>query len=107
MCQCELYLWCVSVNSISGIHLLTVDINAQVEWQRNGSVVVRWTRPASLNNRSSLEINVGGRGWEPISSGAHLLAELDPSRVHEIELRLSSAQWQVRHAGNPLISSPL
>ena len=86
---------------------LTVDIDAQVEWQQNGSVVVRWTRPDNLNGPASLEINVGGRGWQPVSSGAHILAELDPSRAHDIELRLNSAQWQVRHPDAPHVNPPI
>ena len=77
-----------------------VDIDAQVQWLPNGSVVVRWSLPASLRSHASLEIRIGGGRWEPISSGAHLLAELDPSRPHDIELRVNSAQWQVRGQGS-------
>ena len=80
--------------------LSPVDIDAQVQWLPNGSVVVRWSLPASLRSHASLEIRIGGGRWEPISSGAHLLAELDPSRPHDIELRVNSAQWQVRGQGS-------
>ena len=80
--------------------LSPVDIDAQVQWLPNGSVVVRWSLPASLRRHASLEISIGGGRWEPISSGAHLLAELDPSRSHDIQLRVNSAQWQVRGQGS-------
>ena len=80
--------------------LSPVDIDAQVQWLPNGSVVVRWSLPASLRGHASLEISIGGGRWEPISSGAHLLAELDPSRSHDIQLRVNSAQWQVRGQGS-------
>ena len=71
-----------------------IDIDAQVQRLPNGSIVVRWSLPASLRDRATIEIRIGGGEWEPISSGAHLLAELDPSQSHEIELRVNNAQWQ-------------
>ena len=60
---------------------------------------MRWSLPTSLRDRATLEIRIAGGEWEPISSGAHLLAELDPSQSHEIELRVNSAQWQVKKEG--------
>ena len=59
------------LSPLYGHHFLlsAVDINAQVQRLPNGSVVVRWSLPASLRERATLEIRIAGGEWEPISSG--------------------------------------